>query len=310
MIELELSKELGNNILSYMQTKNYAIGTIKIYKSLIEKFFKEYKVLNKKTILSLLSKYPRPYHRAVISLINEYCTFADIDFNIKLPRQMKKPRPIPHTLTLEEIKIMIESVPKPWDLFLRTVFGFGAGLRVSEVIRLSWQRFNWYNWINDLDENQNRKNGEYEVIDTKRGKNFYVTVPKRLMEDYYNLAKEKDILNEFQIPQNGVIYDFGITEFKQDLKKANINLWKYEYAKMAYDWIRYNLLTKYCNKQLGKKIRIHWLRHSRATYLLEQDIPIEEISKLLGHSDIRTSLIYADVNMKKIKERMKDIDSL
>jgi len=310
MIELELNDGLKDNLLDYLAIKGYAIGTMKVYKGHINKIFKEYQTLNKKTALDILKKYNRSYHRAILSLINEYCFYYEIDFNLKLPRVMKKPRPIPHTLNLEEIQRMIAAVDKPWDLFLRTVFGFGAGLRVSEVIRLSWQRFNWFEWLNNRDDEGNRGNGLYEVIDTKRGKNFYVTVPKQLMEDYYKYAKEGNMLNEFRIPDPGVIYDFGITKWNQTLKRTNLNLWKHSYAKMAYDYIRYNLLEKKCSPVLGKKVRIHWLRHSRATYLLEQGIPIEQISKLLGHSDIRTSMIYAETSMKTINESMKDIDSI
>lgn len=310
MIELVLNEELKKELLEYLTTRSYSIGTMKLYKVLIDKMFRDYKVLNKKTALDFLKKYNRPYHRAILSLINDYCFYYEIDFNLKIPRQIKKPRPVPHTLTTDEIQKMIQCVEKPWDLFLRTVFGFGAGLRVSEVIRLSWQRFNWYEWLNDLDESGNRKNGLYEVIDTKRGKNFHVTVPKRLMEDYYLMAKEGNLLNEFRIPDPGVIYDFGINTWNKSLKITNLAVWKHSYAKMAYDWVRYNLLEKKCEPVLGKRIRIHWLRHSRATFLLEQDIPIQEISKLLGHSDIRTSMIYAETSMKKIKKSMENIDSI
>lgn len=305
MIELELNDELKANLIDYMFSKGYSIGTMKVYKSHITKLFDSYKTLNKKNALLILKKFQRPYHRAILSLINEYCFYNEIDFNLKLPRQMKKPRPIPHTLTLEEIEMMIKVTPKPYDLFLRTIFGFGSGLRISEVIRLSWQRFNWYHWLQHRDEN-----GIYEIIATKRGKNFYVTVPKILMEEYYKYARELENLNEFGVPKDGVIYNFGVNNWRQDLKEQHLELWKHSYVKMAYDFIRYNILIKYCNKAIGKKIHIHWLRHSRATYLLEQGINIEEISKLLGHTDIRTSLIYANVSMKKVKKSMENISTI
>jgi site-specific recombinase XerC len=43
---------------------------------------------------------------------------------------------------------------------------------------------------------------------------------------------------------------------------------------------------------ITKKVHIHTLRHSFATHLLEKNTNIFYIMKLLGHSSIRTTLIY------------------
>ena len=47
-------------------------------------------------------------------------------------------------------------------------------------------------------------------------------------------------------------------------------------------------------------------RHTFATtILLEQDVPIETVSQLLGHRSIRTTQIYAKVSQKKVSQNMK-----
>jgi site-specific recombinase XerD len=47
-------------------------------------------------------------------------------------------------------------------------------------------------------------------------------------------------------------------------------------------------------------------RHRFATtILLEQDVPIETVSQLLGHRSIRTTQIYAKVSQKKVSQNMK-----
>jgi site-specific recombinase XerD len=49
----------------------------------------------------------------------------------------------------------------------------------------------------------------------------------------------------------------------------------------------------------------HMSRHSFASLItLEQGVPIETVSKMLGHSDIKTTQIYARVTPKKLFEDM------
>jgi len=51
-----------------------------------------------------------------------------------------------------------------------------------------------------------------------------------------------------------------------------------------------------------KKIAIHNLRHSIATHLLEQGVPVEHVRTFLGHSQLETTEIYTRVNQKQLRE--------
>jgi len=54
--------------------------------------------------------------------------------------------------------------------------------------------------------------------------------------------------------------------------------------------------------EITKRVYPHLLRHSVATTLLERGMPIEQIQKLLGHSKLETTQIYAESSAEMIKE--------
>lgn len=48
-------------------------------------------------------------------------------------------------------------------------------------------------------------------------------------------------------------------------------------------------------KSVGVKVTPHRLRHTAATMMLNHDVAITTVGSVLGHSDIRTTSIYARV---------------
>jgi integrase/recombinase XerD len=72
-----------------------------------------------------------------------------------------------------------------------------------------------------------------------------------------------------------------------------------EYSVVHYAW------QKYC-KQAGVEATIHQLRHSRASQLIQAGVPITTVRKQLGHRNVQSTLLYAEVDQATIKQDLLD----
>lgn len=62
--------------------------------------------------------------------------------------------------------------------------------------------------------------------------------------------------------------------------------------------------------EIKKHLTTHIARHTFATTVtLENDVPIETVSQMLGHRSIQTTQLYAKVTQKKISNNMKELKS-
>jgi site-specific recombinase XerD len=71
-----------------------------------------------------------------------------------------------------------------------------------------------------------------------------------------------------------------------------------EYSVVHYAW------QKYC-KAAGVEATIHQLRHSRASQLLQAGVPVTTVRKQLGHRNIQSTLLYAEVDQATIKQDLQ-----
>ena len=103
------------------------------------------------------------------------------------------------------------------------------------------------------------------------------------------LEKAEEILNKYE--------DHPVTEVTQSLlpviSNEKVNLYLKEIADAA---------------QIKKNLTFHMARHTFATTItLSNGVPIETVSKLLGHNKIATTQIYARVIDSKISTDMKQL---
>ena len=148
---------------------------------------------------------------------------------------------------------------------------YGMGLRVSELVDLK---------ITDIDS----KNMQVFVERGKGKKDRYVNLPQSILVQLRQYFKEYSPKNYLFEGQYGGQYSVRSAQsvFSAALKKAKIN----------------------------KKVGIHGLRHSFATHLLETGTDISFIQELLGHKDIKTTLLYTHVSKKAIKNVKSPLDNI
>lgn len=60
---------------------------------------------------------------------------------------------------------------------------------------------------------------------------------------------------------------------------------------------------------IEKNLTFHLARHTFATLALSKGVPVESVSKMLGHTNIKTTQIYARVTNKKIEHDMMQLAS-
>jgi len=59
--------------------------------------------------------------------------------------------------------------------------------------------------------------------------------------------------------------------------------------------------------ELNKPLTTHLARHTFATLVLSQDVPIENLARMLGHKDVRTTQVYAKILKKTITRHAENL---
>ena len=188
----------------------------------------------------------------------------------------------------EEFEYLINSIDTSKkdgfrDYILFMLF-YELGARVSE--------------ITNMKRNQLNINEEYSsvIINGKGNKQRINPISKELSK---SILKYIDIFN---IGEDNYVFQ---SKFKNKITTKGI----------SYLLNKYIQISKRSHPDLYKKqYCTHSIRHSRATHLLEDGVPLEYIKDILGHEYLETTYIYAEMSPKlkeiQISKYSKGIDAI
>jgi integron integrase len=209
----------------------------------------------------------------------------------------KRPERLPTVLTREEVGSILSQLMGTHKLMAQLLYG--SGLRLMECVRLR---------VKDLDF-------DYKTITVRDGKgekdrvtplpDALLTVLQRQMERV-RLLHDEDLAAGF-----GRVYLPNALEKKYPNAAAELG-WQYLFPapKCSLDPRSPGVMRRHHIEASGlqrsvkeaarkaeihKRVTCHTFRHSFATHLLQNGYDIRTVQELLGHKDVRTTMIYTHV---------------
>lgn len=102
----------------------------------------------------------------------------------------------------------------------------------------------------------------------------------------------------------------GSTFYTPILEPAMEVLQKYNYRlpRMSNQKLNDYLHLVESRACLNKKMTSHVARHTFATWVLSQDVPVEDLARMLGHKDVRTTQHYAKLLPSTIQRHAENLN--
>ena len=222
---------------------------------------------------------------------------GDISDTIRAKRKQN----LPIVLSQQEVTVLISHLSGIHKLAARLIYG--CGLRLRECLNLR---------IKDIDFNRNC----VIIHDGKVNKDRQTILPESMKEELNtHIANIKPIfIQDRKEDVPGVELPGGLAHKLPNAGKQWGWQWLFPSAKLSVDprskivrrhHVHSSNLQKHIRKaakmaNISKRVTVHTLRHSFATHLLENGCDIRTIQVLLGHSCLRTTMIYTHVAGKNL----------
>jgi integron integrase len=306
---MEHSKKLLDQVRDVIRLKHYSIRTEEAYVDWIKRFIlfhnkRHPKDMGRAEVEAFLTHLAVEGHvaastqnQAFSALLFLYREVLQVEFDAPLDSvRAKKPARLPVVLTRAEARQVIEGMSGIYQLMAKLLYG--SGLRLMECVRLR---------VKDVDFARR----EITVRDAKGGHERVTMLPESLIAPLQEHLKRVKLLHEQDLAAGyGQVY----LPYALDRKYPNAcREWGWQYVfpsdRLSTD-TRSGLKRRHhvdeSNLQravkdavrlarLAKPASCHTFRHSFATHLLESGYDIRTVQELLGHKDVKTTMIYTHV---------------
>ncbi len=217
----------------------------------------------------------------------------------------KKSNYIPTVLSRQEIGAVLAHLAHPYKLVAQ--LQYGCGLRISEACRLRVKDFNFDSGLLTV-------RGKGEKVRT-------VPLPQRIIPDILAQIDVVKKLHDEDLAAGyaGVFLDDQLE--KKYPRAAKELVWQWFLPQESLTIVaeakqrrRYHLHDSHVQDalyqavrkaKLTKRVTSHTFRHSYATHLLQAGYDIRTIQKLLGHGDVRTTMIYTHCLPSRTEKEVK-----
>lgn len=222
----------------------------------------------------------------------------------------KRSTHLPTVLTPTEVRNVLQVVEDTTGLIARLLYG--SGMRLQECLRLR---------VKDIDFGNHRI-----IMRSAKGANDRSTLlPETLIEPLQFQLKTTQLIHQKDLKEG---YGETLLPFALSKKYPNAGkewVWQYVFPASQRSTDpesgvvrRHHLHPSAVQKAvrraaqkagLDKRVTPHTFRHSFATHLLEAGYDIRTVQELLGHKDVKTTMIYAHVLNRGPKAVRSPLDS-
>ena len=209
--------------------------------------------------------------RALRSILNVALRWNLIETNPFSKMQLvRTPDNPPSYLSKDHFQALLAIVKESWMKEV-VVFAVLTGMRRGEIVNLRWQDVDLSRRVIHIQSSP--------TFRTKQGKRR--TIPLGEVASQLLLSKATKVISEYVFTKKG--------------------------TKIVESWLTHRFKSYVRTAKLGEQLHFHSLRHTFASWLVQDGVSIYEVQKLLGHASISVTQMYSHLQPEQLHNTVNRI---